>query len=255
MLPGLVFRCKIEDKFYVFCTNPYFWRMKKILLLILVLILLPGSLLFIPAIRKIVFSRWASSGSIQPEVYGEESLNGGPTADGSSSAAKKIPEPTIERIKSDLIGREIPGWRFDKVSEFVMVSITSVARTDIRIDYRLEIRMLPFNTKEDTYYDAQIFTTYMMGDEDWYLDKVEEIFLSFEVKIPPQRWVDIGGVAKCNLQPDLRNRLVWTSRSWDYEVSSGPNTSEVTLPPALSYQVKSKSKRTVTVKLKFIPEL
>ncbi|MEI6884244.1 MAG: hypothetical protein WCO02_07140 [Bacteroidota bacterium] len=229
--------------------------MKKILLMFLVFILLAGSLMFIPVIRRIVFSRWSSAGSVQSYSYTGENLKGGSSGEGSATVEKKAPEPTIERIKTDLIGREIPGWKFDKVSEFVNASITSVARTDIRIDYRLELRMLPFNTKEDTYYDAQIFTTYLMGDEDWYLDKVEEIFLSFEVKIPPGRWINIGGVAKCDLQPDPKNRLVWTSKSWDYEVSSGPNISDLTLPPALSYQVKSKSKHPVTVKLKFIPEL
>lgn len=224
--------------------------------MLLAVVLILVIIFSIPVVRDIALKPFIRNSSTF--VSGTAGSSDADSASGggrSSSAASQTPEPGLDRIKADLIGRKIPGWRFDKVSEFVQASITSVARTDTRIDYRLELRMRSFDTKDETLYDAQVFATYLMGDEDWYLDKVEEIFLAYEVKIPPGKSITISGAERCNLQPDSQNRLVWTSQSWDYEISSGPDINDLTLPPAPSYLVKSKSRHTVTVKLKFIPEL
>jgi hypothetical protein len=227
--------------------------MKKFLLvLFLFIVVVVVMMLFIPVTRTLILNL-----DLNKVLSGIHFRSGsGPvskTAEGNQPSQKTFPEPGIERIKSDLIGKQIPGWSFDRITEFRQAAITSIARTDERIDFRLDLHMLPYNSKDESYYDTQIFATYLAGEDDWYLNKVEEIFITFDIQIPPGRWVTINSVPNCNLQPDEKNNLVWTSKTWDYEIISGPGIGEVILPPAASYDVKARAKHPVRIKLKFRP--
>ena len=227
--------------------------MKKIILAAGVfLIILIACIVFIPGIRNFIGrsglgARFFSSASGRGDALSQQ-----PEA-GSQQPVKKFPEPGIDRIKNDLLGKQIPGWSFDRITEFKQAAITSIARTEVRIDFRLDLHMLPYNAKDGIYYDAQIFATYLAGDEGWQIDKVEEIFLSYDIRVPAGRWITLNAPPRCSLQPDSKNKLVWTSPAWDYEISTGPGVGDVTLPPADSYQVKSKGKHAVTVKVTFRP--
>ncbi|MCX6285905.1 MAG: hypothetical protein NTY96_02160 [Bacteroidetes bacterium] len=228
--------------------------MRKFLLLIFLLLIVTAVVVFsIPALRTIIvnpFLRNQALSMVSPGSTAEQTVY---TGEGHQPASKTFTEPGIERIKTDLIGKQIPGWSFDRITEFKQAAITSIARTDLRIDFRLDLQLLSYNGKDETYYNAQVFATYLSGDDDWYLDKVEEIFISFDVTIPPGRWVSISSVPGCSLYPDTKNTLLWTSKSWDYEILSGPGIGEVTLPAVNSYEVKSKAKRPVKTKLTFRP--
>ncbi len=229
--------------------------MKKLILpIILILIALAITVLTIPRLRTIILSPFLRTTAISSPDQGAGSNtsladNGTPV----QSRSKGFTEPGIERIKSDLIGKKIPGWNFDRITEFSKASISSIARTDQRIDFRLDLHMLPYNSGKDEYYDAQLFATYLAGDDDWQLSNVEEIYLSYEVTIPPGRWVTINGIEGCSMQPDKKNNLEWTSKKWDYDILSGPGIDEVTLPPASTYDVKAKAKHPVKMKLTFKP--
>jgi len=228
--------------------------MKKILLLIFVSIVILIVLIFsIPVLRKLVFNRELRNVGISLVQQGSSNEQGLSTGERYPPSSKAKTEPGIDRIKTELIGQQIPGWRFDRISEFKQAAISSIARTDQRIDYQVDLHMLPYDTKEETYYDAQIIVTYESGDDDWYLDKIELVSLSYEILIPPGRWIPITPPLDCSLQPDPEHKLAWTSKTWDYEILSGPDIGEVNLPLADNYEVKTRSKQSVRARLTFQP--
>ena len=236
------------------CKNTVSAMKKFLLLIFLIILVLIIAVFTIPQLRTIIFNPLFRSTAMSYLDQGmgnntQVSGNGAPV----QSRSKGFTEPGIERIKSDLVGKKIPGWNFDRITEFSKASVSSIARTDQRIDFRLDLHMLPYNTRGGTYYDAQVFATYLAGDDDWQLSNVEEIYLSYEVTIPPGRWVTINGIPGCSMQPDTKNKLEWTSKSWDYDILSGPGIDEVTMPPASTYEVKAKAKHAIKIRLTFKP--
>lgn len=229
--------------------------MKKFILLVLLfLIMMLITVFTVPKLRNIILSPFFRNTAMSYIDQGEGSnmqLTG--NSNPAQSRSKEFTEPGIERIKADLVGKKIPGWNFDRITEFSKASISSIARTDQRIDFRLDLHMLPYNAKNELYYDAQVFAIYLAGDDDWQFSNVEEIFLSFDVTIPPGRWITINGIPGCSMQPDTKNHLEWTSKKWDYDILSGPGIDEVTLPPASTYEVKARAKHAVKIRLTFKP--
>jgi len=219
--------------------------MKKILLLIFIAVVVLAVLIFsIPSLRvKILSKAGLGSGSGQA-IY---------PAGENQPSSKTFSEPGLERIKAELLGRKIPGWNFDRITEFKKANISSIGRTGDRIDFQLDLQMLPYDAKEENFYDAQIIAIYLAGDDAWYLDRIEEVYLSFDIQVPAGRWITINPPPGCSLQPDQKNRLVWTSKTWDYEILSGPDIGEVTLPVADNYQVKARGKHNTRARITFRP--
>ncbi len=228
--------------------------MRKFLLFIILMIIVVAVVVFsIPALRTLILNqgfRNQALSMVQSESSPGQSVS---QEEVRRPSGKKFTEPGIERIKSDLIGKQVPGWSFDNLSEFRQAAISSIARTDTRIDFRLDLHMLPINTRDETQYDIQAFAIYLMGDDGWNLDKLEEVFIAFDVTIPAGRWVTIASVPGCSLHPDTRNSLAWTTKSWDYEILSGPSAGDIALPVASSYDVKARGKHPVKIRLTFRP--
>ncbi|MCX6282066.1 MAG: hypothetical protein NTU51_08885 [Bacteroidetes bacterium] len=228
--------------------------MKKFLLFIFLLVIVVVVVIFsIPSLRTIILH--PQMRSLAMSIVKDKVSSSGTEypANGNQPTSKSIVEPDIERIKADLVGRQIPGWSFDRITEFRQASVTSIARTDQRIDFRLDLRMLPFNARDEEYYDIQMFAIYLLGDDGWYPDRLEEIFIAFDVMISPGKWINVGSIAGCSLHPDTKNNLVWTSASWDYEIISGPGAGDIALPAAVNYQVKVNGKKPIKARLTFRP--
>ncbi len=228
--------------------------LKKIILLsILLLAVLAVSIYFLPGVRQLL-----GDAILMKKVTTLIKAENPDLLNSTSNAVSTRPpvaiaEPSIDKIKADLIGRAVPGWTFDKVTEFQKATITSIARTDAAIEYRVDLLMVPYNTTAETTYDLQIIATYIREEHGWSFLKVEELLLSFEILIPPGESVRVTSLPECRLMPDAKNRLFWTSPAWDYEILSGPGYSGITLPVADSYDVRSKSKNTVKTKVSFRP--
>lgn len=163
-------------------------------------------------------------------------------------------EPGIEKIKADLIGHSVPGWTFDKITEFRKATITSIARTRESIEFRTDLVMYPYNSSSETTYDLQIIVTYRIEDTGWSFSQVEELLISFDMEIPPGRSVQIKSIPGCKLLPDSTNRLYWTNPNWDYEIISGPDYAGIVLPAADSYELRSKAKKPVKARISFRPD-
>lgn len=229
--------------------------MRKLLLMMGLLLIGTLVVVFsIPAARNIIlnpFLRNAALSAADIRLHDETQTDA--TGEVSSFREVKFPEPDIERIKNELVGKKIPGWNFDRITEFKKAVISSIARTGQRIDFRVDLHMLPYDARGEEYYDAQVFVIYLAGDEDWVFDRVEMVYLSYDIQVPPGRWSGISAIEGCSMQPESKYRLAWTSKTWDYEILSGPGIDEVSLPPAPAYEVRSKAKKPVKVKLTFRP--
>lgn len=172
--------------------------------------------------------------------------------DGLQAAA--FVEPGIEKIKADLIGQQVPGWSFDKPSEFQKATITSIARTDQSIEVRTDFELLPYNTKEQTLYSLQVIVTYLIGPTGWSFYKVEELSLSFPLTVPAGKSVRVAAIKGCRVMPGDNVTLYWTSKGWDYEIISGPRFAGIALPYAEIYEVRSKSKQAVNTRVTYKPD-
>jgi hypothetical protein len=223
--------------------------LKRVAIISGIIVLLLAVILGIPPIRRFILYK--------TPVYKLLPSRSGSAADSAqvqgNTEMAAFTEPDLERIKTDLIGKQIPGWSFDSKEEFRKAVITSVARSDLRIDFRLDLSLQAVTGNDRGLYDAQLFATYLPGDEDWYLDRLMLIFIAFDIEVPPGKWLTVWSVPACSMQPDPKIKLEWTSKTWDYAILTGPEYESVTLPPAENYEVRNKAKKPVTVRLTFRP--
>lgn len=222
---------------------------KRLLIILGAVILLLALILGIPPIRRFVLYKTPLN-RIMP-VKGKIAAD--TVAAEIKPASAAFTEPDINRIKADLIGKSVPGWNFDKAEEFREASITSIARTEQRIDFRLNLSLQAVSGADRSVYEVQMFATYLAGEEDWYLDKLLEIYIAFDAEIPPGKNFKVYSVPGCTMHPEPNVKLEWTSKGWDYKIITGPEYEEVNLPPADVYEVRSKAKRMVKVRLTFKP--
>lgn len=234
--------------------------MKRIFIILAILVLtFVATWFFVPGL-----SHFFKESELLKKITGRSGTLGVPDRAAATAALKAKPkddlqaaafiEPGIEKIKSDLIGHQVPGWSFDKPSEFQKAVITSIARTDQSIEFRTEFELQPFNAKDQTLYNLQVIVTYLIGEDGWYFYKVEEISFSFEPVIPPGKPVRVASIKGCRLMPDDKATLFWTSKGWDYEIISGPKFAGIALPYAEIYEVRSKSKQTVKTRVTYKPD-
>ncbi|MBM3405503.1 MAG: hypothetical protein FJY10_11535 [Bacteroidetes bacterium] len=97
------------------------------------------------------------------------------------------PEPDIEKIKSDLIGNSIPGWKFDNLHEFDSASIINTIRGSERIEYSVK-----FHLKDtDSGHDCEVIVVYLQGDQGWYFNNVLLQYITYTNIAPVNEWEKI----------------------------------------------------------------
>lgn len=233
----------------------------KRLLIILLLIIVAGAgvWFFVPKVR-LFFTESEAIKSVFSLAETQKATEQGVAAGVLPSKAKDdlqaaaFIEPGLEKIKSDLLGQQVPGWSFDKITEFRKAVITSIARTDQSIEFRTEFELQPYNAKDQTLYNLQVIVTYMIGQSGWYFHRVEELSFSFELVVPPGKSVRVSSIKGCRLMPDDKVGLYWTSKGWDYEIVSGPRFAGIALPFAGIYEVRSKAKQPVRTRVTYRPD-
>jgi hypothetical protein len=162
------------------------------------------------------------------------------------------PEPDIEKIKADLIGQSIPGWKFSYISEIKSGTISNVNRMTDRIEYQVDLHMVGYNNTNDNYNDAQIIVTYTQNDA-WYFNNVKEIFITYQYTVPSENWVTIFPIQNCRWNCGDDQKTVWKTFDWGTEIMSGPDAANATLPNSNSYMVKSREGHPVSLKLTYKP--
>jgi hypothetical protein len=109
-------------------------------------------------------------------------------------ATIKDPEPNIDKIKTDLIGQEIPGWRFDYLNEFRSSEILNTTKGSDRIEFQLKFTLIDIKSGE---HECEILAVYLLGYEDWYLDEVRMMYITYTNTAPVNRWNEVRPLTNC----------------------------------------------------------
>ena len=121
------------------------------------------------------------------------------------------PEPGIEKIKSDLLGKKMIGWNFDFLSEFQQCQITNKVNAGNRID--LDLALTLHDESKNTVHDASVTVVYTLDNGEWKLNDVISHYITYTYRITTEGWQSV------NMFPDTRCTITG-NRFW---VKDGEN--------------------------------
>jgi hypothetical protein len=99
------------------------------------------------------------------------------------------PEPDSGMISGYLIGKQVPGWIFNKISEIKRVSILGVNHEGNNLKYTLDLALSDARTGGD--YGADVVLTLVDGAYGWQTQDVQEIFITHTVTAPVNQWIPV----------------------------------------------------------------
>ncbi len=117
------------------------------------------------------------------------------------------PEPDIEKIKSDLIGKKIPGWNFDYLGEFQKCEITNTNKTPNRVEYNLTMTML--DQRNGNTYPLAVVITYMQNDQGWYFNNMKMIYIEYKNTAPLNNWLAVTPLQTCTYKIIDNGQRYW----------------------------------------------
>lgn len=161
----------------------------------------------------------------------------------------KYDMPDIERIKSDLIGQQIPGWRFAYLNEYESSEILNTAKGYERIEYLVKFKLKDQTSQKE--YNCEIIAAYSLGQYGYYLNNVKMNYITFDYEIPVDNWVTITPLANCSWNAENSVKLFWKTYGWGNELKSGPDVPKLTLPSSDSYLLRSRENHSVTVRFTY----
>lgn len=138
-------------------------------------------------------------------------------------AAINDPEPTVDQIKADLIGKQVPGWNFDSLVEYTGVETTNVSRAGNRVEYSLKLHLHDAPTNGD--HDLEAIVSYLRGDQGWAFANVRELSITYDNLVQSNDWTSVTPPQNCSWTASGDKRLVWKAYSSGPEVKSGPDVS------------------------------
>jgi hypothetical protein len=164
------------------------------------------------------------------------------------------PEPDIEKIKADLIGQEIIGWRFAYLNEFKSAEILNTAKSNDRIEYQLKFNLID-NTTNSGEHDCQVMVVYLQSESGWYLSGVNLNYIIYTYTLYPDRYVQITPYQNCKWNADNSYKMSWKTSDWEYasETITGPDKGATTLPFSTTYFIKSLEPQEIKVKFTYRP--
>jgi len=95
-------------------------------------------------------------------------------------------EPTVEKIKNDLLGKKMIGWNFDYIDEFQQCEISNKARFDKRIEYDLSMVLQDLTVK--SLHNASATVIYDLKDGEWVFNSVVPISITYTYHIKNDVW-------------------------------------------------------------------
>jgi hypothetical protein len=107
----------------------------------------------------------------------------------------KDPEPDIEKIKNDLIGKSITGWQFNYLSEIKSANISNTTRGTDRIEYQIDMDLR--STSGQNSHEAQIMATYVLGNEGWFFSQATTVYITYPYTAPLNEWYKVTHLNKC----------------------------------------------------------
>lgn len=164
------------------------------------------------------------------------------------------PEPDIEKIKADLIGRELIGWRFAYLNEFKEAQILNTSKSGDRIEYQIKFNLID-NTTGSGEHDCEVMAIYLQSESGWYLDGVNLNYIVYTNTFYPDRYTQITPFANSKWNAENNYKMGWKTSNWEYadETVTGPDKGAVTLPYSTTYFIKSLEPQEIKVKFTYRP--
>lgn len=159
--------------------------------------------------------------------------------------------PTADRLKNDLIGKEVPGWKFSLISDFQTFDIINKVRSTFQLEH--EVHMTLSNKSSDKSYTCNATVVYKILGDSWVFDRIQFISLSYTENFHPNQWTSITLIPNCNLTYENQQRLSWKTNAFGRTLMTGPDQPETIIPFSRSYLIKSREQYDVNVDLTFTP--
>lgn len=164
------------------------------------------------------------------------------------------PEPDIEKIKADLIGQEIIGWKFSYLNEYKSAEILNTAKSNDRLEYQVKFNLVD-NTTNSGEHDCEVMVVYLQSENGWYLSGVNLNYIVYTNTFYPDKYVQITPFQNCRWNADNNYKMSWKTSNWDYaeETITGPDKGATTLPNSSTYFIKSLEPNEIKVRFTYRP--
>ena len=163
------------------------------------------------------------------------------------------PDPTIEKIKTDLIGQQTFGWTFQHLNEFKSAQILNTSRGTDRIEYQLRFDLV--GNSDTSTHECETMVTYLQSDYGWYLGGVTMNYIVFTNTFYPDRYSPIMPLQNCKWNADNNSKMGWKTSNSEYEqeIVTGPDKGQTTLPYASVYYIRSLENHEIRVRFTYRP--
>lgn len=162
------------------------------------------------------------------------------------------PTPTIEEIKNELIGKSIPGWNFDYLSEFKNIELQNKIIGTNRIEYDIKMDLVDERNNEKIEIIARVIYT-KETENNWEFDKVELRNRTYVYIAPVDEWLNIYTLDGCSYTFPKDNQKFWLyDNCQEKKIELGGNNhNEKWIGSCDIIQIKSREKDQVSVKITY----
>jgi hypothetical protein len=163
------------------------------------------------------------------------------------------PEPDVQRIKEDLIGKQIPGWNFEYLSEFKDFKVFNSAKGKNRVEYSVQMEL--YGARDKSKHDCEAIITYNLGYGGWNFNNIKMNYITYTNTFYPEKWSEIRPLKNCRWNAENKYKMAWKTTNWNYarETITGPKLDAKTFPNSNVYYIKSLEDEVIQVKFTYKP--
>jgi hypothetical protein len=157
-------------------------------------------------------------------------------------------------IKSDLIGKKIPGWNFDYLKEFKEFKIIKTLTDSETIKYHIKLKLL--DERKHSYHESEVIVTYSILDSNLLFKNVRMLYITYINKFKKDTWKKITPIKDCNFDFENNYRLTWKVGTSDESTKfhTGPNSTVKVNKNYFHYYIKSKDENEINVVFTYTPK-
>jgi hypothetical protein len=167
-------------------------------------------------------------------------------------ATIRDPEPDIAKIKSDLIGKQIPGWSFRALAEIAQAKVSNTSRGSGRVEYTIDLHLIGLQLKDN--HDAQILVTYIQNADAWNYDNARELYITFTNQAPANTWQNITPLQNCSYTIVDNGQKYWVQDGiYGPKYKAGGTDADIFYLKSTQILLMSREDRPVDLLFKYVP--
>lgn len=166
-------------------------------------------------------------------------------------ATVQSPEPDVEKIKSDLLGKAITGWKFDYLSEFGNMEIINTTRNNQRIEHDLKLHLIGETNKGE--HECELKVTYTLQDYGWQLNTCAMQSITYTYTAPVNSWQSIQPLSGCYYDIIDNGHQYWVLDGYGWfapKYKGGPGGEKFTLTNS-EINISSREPNPVEIQFKY----